>query len=32
MSDFNIIPPSIGGVVTVDPDATLEFKLVLEKA
>jgi polyisoprenoid-binding protein YceI len=32
MSDFNIIPPSIGGVVTVDPDATLEFKLMLEKA
>ncbi len=32
MSDFNITPPSIGGFVTVDPDATLEFKLVLEKA
>ncbi len=32
MSDFNIVPPSIGGFVTVDPDATLEFKLVLEKA
>ena len=31
MSDFNINPPSIGGFVTVDPDATLEFKLVLEK-
>jgi len=31
MSDFNITPPSIGGFVTVDPDATLEFKLVLEK-
>ncbi|HEV2760717.1 MAG TPA: YceI family protein [Acidimicrobiales bacterium] len=32
MSDFDITPPSIGGFVTVDPDATLEFKLVLEKA
>ena len=32
MSDFNITPPSIGGFVTVDPDATMEFKLVLEKA
>jgi polyisoprenoid-binding protein YceI len=32
MSDFNITPPSIGGFVTVDPDATLEFKLMLEKA
>ena len=32
MSDFNINPPNIGGFVTVDPDATLEFKLVLEKA
>jgi polyisoprenoid-binding protein YceI len=32
MSDFKIIPPSIGGIVTVDPDATLEFKLILEKA
>lgn len=32
MSDFNITPPNIGGFVTVDPDATLEFKLVLEKA
>jgi polyisoprenoid-binding protein YceI len=32
MSDFNITPPSIGGFVTVDPDATLEFKLILEKA
>ena len=31
MSDFNITPPSIGGFVTVDPDATLEFKLILEK-
>lgn len=32
MSDFSISPPSIGGFVTVDPDATLEFKLLLEKA
>lgn len=32
MSDFNVTPPSIGGFVTVDPDATMEFKLVLEKA
>lgn len=32
MSDFAITPPSIGGFVTVEPDATLEFKLVLEKA
>ena len=32
MSDFNINPPNIAGFVTVDPDATLEFKLVLEKA
>ena len=32
MSDFEINPPSIGGFVTVDPDATLEFKLLLEKA
>ncbi len=31
MSDFNITPPSIGNFVTVDPDATLEFKLLLEK-
>ena len=32
MSDFDITPPNIGGFVTVDPDATLEFKLILEKA
>jgi polyisoprenoid-binding protein YceI len=32
MSDFAINPPNIGGFVTVDPDATLEFKLVLQKA
>lgn len=31
MSDFDITPPSIGGFVTVDPDATLEFKLLLVK-
>ena len=31
MSDFNITPPNIAGFVTVDPDATLEFKLILEK-
>ncbi len=31
MSDFNITPPNIGGFVTVDSDATMEFKLVLEK-
>jgi polyisoprenoid-binding protein YceI len=32
MSDFNITPPSVAGIVSVDPDATLEFKLILEKA
>jgi polyisoprenoid-binding protein YceI len=32
MSDFNITPPNIANFVTVDSDATLEFKLVLEKA
>ena len=32
MSDFAIRPPSIAGFVTVDSDATLEFKLILEKA
>jgi polyisoprenoid-binding protein YceI len=32
MSDFNINPPNVAGVVTVDPDATMEVKLVLEKA
>jgi len=31
MSDFDINPPNIAGFVTVDPDATLEVKLVLEK-
>jgi polyisoprenoid-binding protein YceI len=32
MSDFRINPPNIAGFVTVDPDATMEVKLVLEKA
>jgi polyisoprenoid-binding protein YceI len=32
MSDFGISPPNIAGFVTVDSDATLEFKLILEKA
>jgi len=32
MRDFAINPPSVAGFVTVDPDATLEFKLLLEKA
>ena len=32
MSDFNISPPNVAGVVTVDSDATMEFKLILEKA
>ena len=32
MSDFNLSPPNVAGVVTVDSDATMEFKLVLEKA
>lgn len=32
MSDFAIDPPNIAGFVTVDSDATLEFKLILEKA
>ena len=32
MSDFAIDPPNVAGVVTVDSDATLEFKLVLERA
>ncbi len=32
MSDFSINPPNIAGFVTVEPEATLEFKLVLEKA
>jgi polyisoprenoid-binding protein YceI len=32
MSDFDITPPSIGGFVTVEPEATMEFRLFLEKA
>ncbi len=32
MSDFGITPPNIGGFVTVDPDATLEFRLLLAEA
>lgn len=32
MSDFGITPPNIGGFVTVDPDATLEFQLFLTQA
>jgi polyisoprenoid-binding protein YceI len=31
MTDFSIEPPSIGGFVTVEPDATLEFRLNLQK-
>ncbi|MDQ4133628.1 MAG: YceI family protein [Actinomycetota bacterium] len=31
MSDFAINPPNIGGFVTVDPDATLEFKILMTK-
>ncbi|HEX7277735.1 MAG TPA: YceI family protein [Acidimicrobiales bacterium] len=31
-SDFGMSPPNIGGFVTVDPDATLEFKLLLARA
>ena len=32
MSDFGITPPSIANVVTVEPDATLEFQLFLSRA
>jgi polyisoprenoid-binding protein YceI len=32
MSMFAIDPPNIGGFVTVQPNATLEFKIVLKKA
>jgi polyisoprenoid-binding protein YceI len=32
MSDFGIDPPSVANVVTVEPDATLEFQIFLEKA
>jgi polyisoprenoid-binding protein YceI len=31
-SDFGMDPPNIGGFVSVEPDATLEFTLVLTKA
>lgn len=31
MSMFDIDPPDVGGIVTVDPDATLEFKIVMTK-
>ncbi|MFP5319366.1 MAG: YceI family protein [Acidimicrobiia bacterium] len=31
MSDFGISPPNIAGFVTVEPDVTLEFKLVLSR-
>lgn len=31
MADFGITPPSIGGFVTVEDDATLEFKILLEQ-
>jgi polyisoprenoid-binding protein YceI len=31
-SEFGMDPPNVGGFVTVDPDATLEFTLVLTKA
>ena len=30
-SDFGMTPPSVGGFVTVEPDATLEFKLLLAR-
>ncbi|MDQ4132162.1 MAG: YceI family protein [Actinomycetota bacterium] len=32
MAMFGIDPPNIGGFVTVEPNATLEFKIVLRKA
>jgi polyisoprenoid-binding protein YceI len=32
MADYGITPPSIGGFVTVEDDATLEFRIVLEQA
>jgi polyisoprenoid-binding protein YceI len=31
MSDFAIDPPNVGGFVTVDPEATMEFQLMLQK-
>ncbi|MDQ3680054.1 MAG: hypothetical protein M3378_05830 [Actinomycetota bacterium] len=30
-SDFGMDPPNVGGVVTVESDPTLEFRLVLAK-
>jgi len=32
MSDFAIDPPNVAGVVTVEPDATLEFRLLLQRS
>ena len=32
MAMFEIDPPNVGGIVTVDPDATLEFKIVMTKS
>ena len=32
MSMFDIDPPNVGGIVTVDPDATLEFKIVMTRS
>ena len=31
MADYGITPPNVGGFVSVEPNATLEFKLVLER-
>ena len=31
MADYGITPPSIGGFVSVEPDATLEFRILLER-
>lgn len=31
-SDFDMTPPSVGGFVTVEDDATLEFKIILERS
>jgi polyisoprenoid-binding protein YceI len=30
--DFGMDPPNVGGVVSVEPDATLEFTLILTKS
>lgn len=32
MADYGITPPSIGGFVSVEDDATLEFKILLERS